>query len=315
MDVTAWECKRDDADAIVPIGRPVANTQMYILDAAMQPVAAGAEGELHIGGVQVARGYLGRPELTAEKFVADPFSNDPKARLYKTGDLARFREDGNIVFLGRIDHQVKLRGFRIELGEIESALARHYGVEQCVVIAREDQPGDKRLVAYIVRRGDVSHAELGEFLKSKLPEYMVPAAFVSMDALPVTANGKLNRRALPAPEYKGAEGRAEFSAPRTALEKGIAEVWASVLQVGDIGIHDNFFDAGGNSLKIMLAHGRLREDLKIDVPITVLFEHSTINSLTQFLTRRGNVQSTAAQDRAHKQRNAFAQRREMRKAV
>ena len=315
VDVTAWECRRGDAGTVVPIGRPVANTQMYILDAAMEPVAVGEEGELHIGGVQVARGYLGRPDLTAQKFVDDPFSDDPEARLYKTGDLAKFREDGNILFLGRIDHQVKLRGFRIELGEIEAALGRHPGVEQCVVIAREDQPGNKRLVAYFTGRGDVSHAELSNFLKAGLPEYMVPAAFVAMDMLPVTANGKLDRRALPAPEARVTKGYDESSAPRSALEKSIAEIWGSVLQVNDIGIDDNFFDVGGNSLKLMLAHGKLREDLKIDAPITVLFEHPTIHSLAEFLSRQGNGQATAAQDRAQKQRNAFAQRREVRKVV
>jgi len=315
VDVTAWACKPGDSDSTVPIGRPVANTQIYILDEAMQPVPAGAEGELHIGGVQVARGYLGRPELTAQKFVADPFSSNPKARLYKTGDLARFREDGNILFLGRIDHQVKLRGFRIELGEIESALAKHTAVRQCAVIAREDRLGDKRLVAYIVRSGETTDTALSDYLKGRLPEYMVPAAFVFMKALPVTANGKLDRKALPAPAQTSSHERREFAAPRNTLEKSIADVWASVLQVENIGINDNFFDAGGNSLKLILAHGRLREDLKTDVPITVLFEHPTINSLADFLGRQGGAHSGPALDRAGKQREALARRREVRKAL
>ena len=314
VDVTWWKCERDSREQTVPIGRPVANTQIYILDEAMQPVDVGIPGELHIGGVQLARGYLGRPDLTAQKFVPDPFSGDPQARLYKSGDLARFREDGNVVYLGRIDHQVKIRGFRIELEEIESVLARHPGVAQCSVIAREDQPGDKRLVAYIVSPVRKPRAARSPyFVKDKLPEYMVPSAFVFLDALPLSANGKLDRKALPAPANPAAASPQEFAGPRNAIEKSIASIWASVLQVESIGIRDNFFDAGGNSLKLIEAHTRLREDLKTDIPITALFEHPTVTSLAEFLGRQDGSHS-AAHDRAKKQREAMARLREVRKA-
>ena len=313
VDVTYWKCDPASRELTVPIGRPVANTQMYILDEAMQPVDAGVPGELHIGGVQLARGYVGRPDLTAEKFVPDPFSNEPGARLYKTGDLARFRDDAVIIYLGRIDHQVKIRGFRIELEEIESVLAHYPGVEQCSVIAREDQPGDKRLVAYVVSGGAIKGEALSLFLKDKLPEYMVPSAFVFIDALPLNANGKLDRKALPAPVRAHSAGPKEFDAPRNEMEKTIAGVWESVLRVEHIGIRDNFFDAGGNSLKLIEAHMRLREDLKTDIAITTLFEHPTIAALADFLGRKDDSNS-AAQDRARKQREAMARRKEVRKA-
>ena len=313
VDVTFWKCERGSNASIVPIGRPVANTQIYILNESMQPVGVGEPGELHIGGVQLARGYLGRPDLTAEKFVPDPFSEDSTARLYKTGDLAQFREDGNVLYLGRIDHQVKIRGFRIELGEIEAALAAHPDVEQCVVVAREDQPGDRRLVAYIVPRMEISDKPLALLLKEKLPEYMVPSAFVFLAAFPLNANGKLDRKALPAPAPQRELRGVDFAAPRTDVERRIAGVWESVLQVQGIGIRDNFFDAGGNSLKLIQAHTLLREELKVDVPITALFEHPTIISLADYLNK-GDGGNSAAVDRATKQREAMARRREVRKA-
>ena len=189
------------------IGRPIANTQIYILDPHLQPVPLGVPGELHIGGAGLARGYLNRPELTAEKFIPDPFSNEPGARLYQTGDLARYLPDGNIEFLGRLDHQVKIRGFRIELGEIETALNTYPAVREAVVVAREDNPGDKRLVAYVVlgQEQALTISDLRGFLKQKLPDYMVPSAFVALDALPLTPNGKVDRRALPAPDLSKLE--------------------------------------------------------------------------------------------------------------
>lgn len=199
------------------IGRPIANTQVYILDPHLNPVSIGIPGELHLGGAGLARGYLNRPELTAEKFIPNPFSDDPRARLYKTGDLARYLPDGNIEFLGRIDHQVKIRGFRIEPGEIEAVLSQHPPVREAVVIVREDTPGDQRLIAYVVARAEApSLTELRGFIQSKLPEHMIPTAFVLLDKMPVTPNGKLDRKALPAPEYRSDK---PFVAPRTSAEK------------------------------------------------------------------------------------------------
>ena len=219
---TIWSTlyRVENVDGAVPIGRPIANTEIYILDADLKPVPIGVPGELHIGGAGLARGYLNRPELTAERFIANPFSDGSQARLYKTGDLARYRADGNIEHLGRLDHQVKIRGFRIELGEIESVLSQHPGVRQSVVMAREDKPGDKRLVAYIVPNlgSNSNTSELRNFLKSKLPEHMVPAAFVELGALPLTPNGKIDRGALPVPEHSHFL-ETPYAPPRTAVEE------------------------------------------------------------------------------------------------
>jgi acyl-coenzyme A synthetase/AMP-(fatty) acid ligase len=216
VDVTYWACQRESTKPIVPIGRPVANTQIYILDRQMQPVPIGISGELHIGGVQVARGYLNRPELTQEKFVPDPFSKKKGARLYKTGDLARYLPDGEIEYLGRLDFQVKIRGFRIELGEIEAALSQHQHVKEAVVIAGRDVSGGQRLVAYVVPSQDEKPTveSLRSFLMDKLPEYMVPAVFVNLDALPLTANGKVDRKALPEPDQSRPDMEEAYVVPR-----------------------------------------------------------------------------------------------------
>ncbi|MFB2982742.1 amino acid adenylation domain-containing protein, partial [Microseira sp. BLCC-F43] len=242
--VNASVCHVQTAPAQPTIGRPLANVQIYILDSHLQPVPIGVPGELHIGGAGLARGYLNRPELTGEKFINHPFSQEPGARLYKTGDLARYLPDGNIEFLGRIDYQVKVRGYRIELGEIERVLEQHPSVRQAVVLAREDEAGDKRLVAYIVAKQEQPSPadELRGFLKQKLPEYMVPNAFVFLDALPLTPNGKLDRRALPAPDQTRPESEANFVVPRDDLELQLTLIWEKVLGIQPIGVMDNFFE-------------------------------------------------------------------------
>ena len=230
------------------IGRPIANTQIYILDRQLQPVPIGVAGELHIAGDGLARGYLNRPELTAEKFIANPFSKVPGSRLYKTGDLARYLPNGNIELLGRIDNQVKIRGFRIELGEIESMLVQHPLIQQAVVLAREDTPGDHRLVAYAVATvgANPSADDLRRFLQQKLPDYMVPSAFMFLDSLPLTTNGKLDRKALPALDHSRPELDDAYTAPRTPVEEILAKIWAEVLKLDQVGIHDNFFELGGH---------------------------------------------------------------------
>ena len=257
VDVTWWDCSSAEQSSIVPIGRPIANTSVFVLDQAMNEVPPGASGELFLGGIQLARGYAARPDLTAERFVPHPFSSSG-ARLYRTGDLARFRRDGAVEYLGRIDHQVKIRGFRIELGEIESVLSAHPSVREVVVVAREGAHGDKRIVAYLVA-ADPSNLDLGalrDHVQRKLPEYMVPSAFVALDALPLNPSGKIDRNALPAPERTTEE---RYVAPRTPMERTIAAVWEDVLGVERIGLEGGFFSLGGNSLLAMKAVSRLRE--------------------------------------------------------
>jgi acyl carrier protein len=265
----------------VPIGRPIANTQIYILDSHLQPVPAGVPGELHIGGAGLARGYLNRPEHTAEKFIPNPFSDEPGARLYKTGDLVRYLPEGNIEFLRRIDQQVKIRGFRIELGEIKTVLSKHPAVREAVVVARDDNPGDKRLVAYVVPRREPvpTISELRSFLKEKLPEHMVPSAFVFLDTLPLTPNGKVDRKVLPAPDRQTATQENPLVPPSTSGQKMIAEIWAKVLKVDRVGIHDNFFDLGGHSLLATQVISRLRDAFQLELPVRVLFERPTIEEL------------------------------------
>jgi acyl carrier protein len=252
---------------------------VYILDKQMQPAPAGIPGDLYIGGAGLARGYLNRPELTAERFVSHPFQAG--ARLYKTGDIARWRDDGKLVFLGRRDHQVKIRGFRIELGEIELALKGHPGIADAVVLAREDRPGDKRLAAYIAIRpeGKVTAEELRRATREKLPEYMVPACFVFLPKLPLTPNGKVDRKALPAPQEEQRDSNSGFVAPRTGLETQVASVWSEVLGLKKIGATDNFFELGGHSLLAIQVISRLRTSLNVDLPLSYLFEAPTVEAL------------------------------------
>jgi acyl-coenzyme A synthetase/AMP-(fatty) acid ligase/acyl carrier protein len=254
------------------IGTAIDNTQVYLLDRHLRPVPAGLPGELCIAGVSLSRGYLGRPDLTAERFVPNPLATPddvPGQRMYRTGDLARWLPGGEIEFLGRIDHQVKIRGIRIELGEIESALAAQPEVTATVVVMREDAPGERRLVAYVVSPGGIRPAELRERLARRLPAAMVPAAWVFLDVLPLTPNGKLDRRALPAPEPMTAER--ELIAPRTPLEQQVADIWRTVLRVDRVGIDDNFWDLGGHSLIATKVLVRVRDTFGIDLPLQSLF--------------------------------------------
>jgi amino acid adenylation domain-containing protein len=280
VDVTFWPCAPADAEGVVPIGRPVANTRIYILDRrSHDPSPACVPGELHIGGVQVGRGYLGRPALTAATFVPDPFSAEPGARLYRTGDLARWRKDGAAEYLGRIDHQVKVRGFRVEPGEIEALLSAHPAVRHAVVIAREDVPGDARLVAYAVPAGGSASGDgVRGWLRERLPEHMVPSAIVLMDALPLSPNGKIDRRALPAPE-PGV--RDSYVAPRTPVEETLAAIWSEVLGVERVGVHDHFFDLGGYSLLGVRVVARVQEAFGVSIPLHALFQAPTIETLSQ----------------------------------
>jgi amino acid adenylation domain-containing protein len=281
IDATFWHCRHEEKQLIVPIGRPVANTQIYILDHHLQPVPVGVPGELYIGGKGLARGYLNRPELTTEKFNPNPFSNSPGSLLYKSGDLARYRRDGAIEYLGRIDHQVKIRGFRIELGEIEMALNRHSSVQLAVAVVCEDMPGDKRLVAYVVLNpthvADVS--ALRSFLSTKLPDYMLPAAYVILDAMPLLPNGKIDRRALPTPDKSRPDLQAAFVSPRNDIEKEVVGIWERVLRLNQVGVHDNFFDLGGHSLLATRIISKLRDVFKIDFPLRLLFDSPTAAAL------------------------------------
>jgi amino acid adenylation domain-containing protein len=267
----------------VPIGRPITNTEVYVLDQHLQPVPVGVPGQLYIGGAGLARGYLNRPELTAQQFIPDPFSAEPGARLYQTGDRVRYRDDGNMEFLGRLDQQVKLRGYRIEPGEIEAVLVRHPGVRAAVVEVFEGARRDKRLVAYVVARQDQSLtvSELRDFVKAKLPEYMVPSAVVWLEALPLTPNGKLDRRALPAPDRARPEGEETFVAPRTPVEAELAGIWVELLGLSRVGVRDNFFECGGHSLLATQLVSRVRNVFQVELPLRRLFDTPTVAGLAE----------------------------------
>ncbi|HYK20985.1 MAG TPA: non-ribosomal peptide synthetase, partial [Pyrinomonadaceae bacterium] len=277
---TAMQCEEGES-RVPPIGQPISNMQVYLLDPHLQPVPAGITGEIHVGGVGVARGYLNRPALTAERFVPNPFSRVPGARLYKTGDLARFVAGEEIEFLGRVDQQVKVRGFRIELGEIENVLGQHPGVREAVVVAREDASGGKRLVAYVVAREEPppTTSELRDHLRRTVPEYMVPSSFIVLDALPLTATGKVDRNSLPAPEQARPELGQAYVAPRTALEQVLCGVFSEVLQIEPVGVHDNFFELGGHSLLVTQVSSRVRLAFQMELPLRRLFESPTVEGL------------------------------------
>jgi amino acid adenylation domain-containing protein len=299
------------------IGRPIPDLQLHVLDRFLQPVPVGVPGELLVGGAGVARGYLRRPDLTAERFLPDPFCAGPGGVLYRSGDLACRMSNGDLEYLGRIDHQVKIRGFRVELGEIETALTAHPSVASALVLAREDRPGDRRLAAYVVLRGPgATPAALREALKQRLPDYMVPAAIVPIPAWPLTANGKIDRRALPVPEMAGAGEVGAFSAPRDELETTVAGLWGEALGVKRVGIHDNFFDLGGHSLLIVQLHRRLRETLGRELSVVDMFKYTTVAALSGFLRERPAAAAAAdaakiaaARSRAVQQQEARRRRR------
>jgi amino acid adenylation domain-containing protein len=294
------------------IGIPIPDLRLYLLDPQLRPALPGAIGEIYVGGAGVARGYLNRPQLTSERFVADPFAGQPEALMYKSGDLARALENGDIEYLGRGDMQVKIRGFRIELGEIEATLANHPGVQQAVVLARKDGPGEQKLVAYFVKRTACSPTanDLREFLKIRLPQHMVPYAYVQLDALPLTVNGKIDRAVLPPPAVATP---VEREATSTQLEQEIVDIWCRTLDIRRIALGDNFFDLGGDSLLLATVHASLQKKLKIEILITDLFEFPTVRSLAQHLSVKSPEKPSFVdtQQRAQKQRAAFARMRRL----
>jgi len=315
-ETTVWShVARLTAEHETPfIGYPIAGVQACILDKDLQPVPIGLAGEIHIGGIGVARGYLNSPALTAERFIPNPFSNQPGARLYRTGDVGRLRNDGTIEFLGRSDHQVKVRGMRVELGEIEAVLRAHRSVRECVVMLRGDQI-DATLVAYVVPMNGAGLNRLREYLDARLPRHMVPPAFVELERLPLLPNGKVDRRSLPAPNQTHYASPV-FIAPRNELERMIAGIWCEVLGVEQVGIHDNFFDIGGHSLRIPQMHLKLHEKLGRDLPLVEFFQYSTVSALATHLGEGGDQESLAeSEERGHERKRAFSQQRERRRAA
>ncbi|HEX2163565.1 MAG TPA: phosphopantetheine-binding protein, partial [Thermoanaerobaculia bacterium] len=307
----------------VPIGHPIANIQLHVLDPELNPVPIGVAGELHLAGVGLARGYLGRPDLTAERFVPDPFGSHPGGRLYRTGDLVRWLPSGHLEFLGRIDHQVKVRGFRIELGEVETALEAAPEVREVAVLARTYGAGDRRLVAWVVPRdgaagGEAAAEPLGEALRrrlrARLPEYMVPAAFVELPRLPRTANGKVDLAALPDPEAVRPELAAAFAEPAGELERTVAAVWREALGVDRVGRDDNFFDLGGHSLLLVQVATELRRRLERELPLTLFFQHPTVASLAAHLGGADEPSLAAESERVASQAAAGRERMRQRAA-
>jgi hypothetical protein len=278
-DVTEWE--RD-----IPIGHPIANTTVYVLDAAARQVPLGVAGELCIGGEGVARGYRRRPELTAEKFVTLALPGRPPETVYRTGDVVRLRGDLTLEFVGRRDHQVKLRGYRIELGEIEAVLAQHAAVRRSVVVVREDNPGDQRLVAYVVPADDagIDDAAVRTLLRAQLPEYMVPSTIVTLDELPLTANGKVDRKALPLPRSSRSATGLVAETVMTDTQRKVAAIWCSVLSLERVGLRENFFDLGGHSLLVIRVHAALRRESSVEITVVDLFQRTTVEAQAELLS-------------------------------
>jgi acyl carrier protein len=303
--------------SVVPIGRPSLNAELYVLDPTLQLVPTGVGGELYIGGAGLARGYHNQPAQTAERFIPHPYSQNAGERLYRTGDLTRYRADGNIEFLGRVDEQVKIRGFRIEVGEVEAVLAQHAGVRESVVVAREDDRGNTRLVAYVVAtNGNLQIAELRNYLRQRLSEYMVPSAIVRLEVFPLTPNGKLDRKALPAPDGAGYEAEGPYVAPRSELERLIADVWKEALGVERVGVRDNFFNLGGHSLLLIRVNNRLGEALRIELPVVELFKYPTVSTLAEHLSRshaQSRVAARAGRSESEGRAASLSRQRELRR--
>ena len=317
VGTTTFTVQNRPTSQTVPLGRALPNCYTYVLDRHHQPVPIGIPGELYIGGGGLARGYLNRPTEQAERFIGNPFIS---RRLYKTGDLACYLPDGNLEFLGRVDHQVKIRGFRIELGEIETVLSQHPQVRQAIVSLREDEPGNQRLVAYAVPDSDRSASlaanDLQSFLRQRLPEYMMPSAFVLLKSLPLTANGKIDRRSLPVPDCLRQNYAAAYVAPQTEIERAIATIWQEMLHLDRVGIHDNFFDLGGHSLLIVQLYSKLQGVFNRTISITDIFKYPTINSLAKYLNQDQNLQPAfdeESQDRADLRRQLIKQQIQSRK--
>ena len=316
-----------EGSTLPPIGKPISNTKVYILDKNFQPVPIGVAGEIHIGGNSLATGYHNRPQLTAEKFITNPFDKSQATKLYKTGDLGRYLPDGNIEFIGRIDQQVKIRGFRIEIGEIEALVSQYPDVKENVVIAQSVPAGDKRLVVYIVPKQESTQdtsliPQIRQFLKQKLPEYMIPAAFVLLDAFPLTPNGKIDRRALPVPDTVPSGISTAYVTPQTETEQLLAKIWQEVLQVEKVGIHDNFFELGGHSLLTIKVHTKLQKIYAQDISIVKLFQHPNISEFSKYLIdlQRGKVtdylttgQAKARSDRKTSMKQQRLQRQQNRR--
>ena len=294
IDVSAWPCETDAGEGPIPIGRPIWNTQLYVLDAQLAPVPVGVVGELYIAGDGLARGYLGKPGLTAERFIGNPFGS-PGSRLYHTGDLARWHAEGYLEYIGRSDQQVKIRGFRIELGEIETALLQHPSVYEAAVLARQEDPGTQRLVAYLVSRAEErpNFTELRNYLKSRVPEYMVAAIYVWLEALPLTPSGKVDRTALAVPEATRPELEQPYEAPRTAIEAKLARIWSEILNIGRIGIHDNFFELGGDSIQSLQIVARANGE-GLALTVRQMFGHQTIAELAAVVTVAGTASAEQA---------------------
>ena len=317
-ETTIWStcCRLDSPGNIIPIGRPIPNTQTYVLDELLAPVPIGVAGELYIAGAGVVRGYLRRPDLTAERFLRDPFSDDSGARMYKTGDIARYLPDGNLEYLGRADFQVKIRGFRIELGEIESVLERHPGVRQAVVTALEERPGDQRLIAYLVFAPGSSPGagELRSFLRENLPEHMQPSTLVALREMPLTANGKVDRKALPAPDTANLLVESSYEAASTDLERRIVDLWKDALDVEHIGVDSNFFDLGAHSLLVAEVHTKLQELVSREIPLVAMFRYPTVRTLAAYLQQEEEDASALSRSTARgKERQQSLQQRRMRR--
>jgi amino acid adenylation domain-containing protein len=315
---STWGLAPPDPGKNVPIGKPIDQTRTYVLDERMQPVPPDIPGELYLGGAGLARGYIQQPDLTAERFVPDPLSNEPGQRLYRTGDLVVYRSNGELEFLGRKDEQVKLRGYRIEPGEIEAVLSQHPNVQQSAVVMRADRFGDQSLVAYIVPHPgqELLLSDLRTTLQQRLPLYMLPSLFVPLATLPRTVSGKIDRKALPAPDHLQLEPATQYRAPQTGLERSITTIWQEVLQREQIGIHDNFFDLGGHSLHLIRVQSTLQTTLNREIPLMALFKYPTVSALANHLSQPQEEKETPSYqsiyDRAETRRASMQRQRQRR---